>query len=94
MNHPAPAYRAISIGVAAIRRENPGKYESHVDLVPGRWTRVKIEVSGTRARLYVDGAEQPCLIVNDLKLGEARGRIAFWIGPGTEAHFSNLKISR
>lgn len=76
-----------------LRAETPGQYESYVDLVPGEWTRVRLEVEGMQARLFVHGAEQPVLIVNDLKLGRARGAVALWIGPGTEAHFSNLVIS-
>ena len=45
-------------------------------------------------RLFVNGASQPTLIVNDLKLGDATGSVALWIGPGTEAYFSNLRITR
>lgn len=75
-----------------LRAEDPGKYESYADLVPGQWTHVKIQVSGTSARLYVNGATEPTLIVNDLKQAPASGRIAYWIGPGTVAHFANLKI--
>src|SRR6266581_3105971 len=69
-----------------LRKETPGKYESYVDLVPGEWTKVTITVSGVKARLYVHGSEQPALLVNDLKLGSAKGAIALWIGPGTIAH--------
>jgi hypothetical protein len=76
-----------------LRKESPGVYESYVDLVPGEWTRVKIDVSGTEARLYVHGAEQPTLIVKDLKLGASEGAVALWIGPGTEAHFTGLKVT-
>lgn len=75
-----------------LREETPGVYESYTDLVPGAWTPIKIVVSGVRAQLYVNGAEQPCLVVNDLKLGEARGQIALWIGAGTEAHFSGVIV--
>jgi len=78
---------------ARSRREAPEKYESYVDLQPGVWTRYKIEVDGRKARLYVNGAEQPCLIVNDLKLEPREGGVALWVGPGTEGYFSNLKIS-
>lgn len=78
---------------ARLRKEFPEKYESYVDLQPAVWTRVRITVEGTKARLFVHGAEQPCLIVNDLKLGASRGGIALWIGPGTEAFFANLKIA-
>jgi hypothetical protein len=75
-----------------LRDEDPGKYESYVDLVAGAWTRIKIVVSGTKAQLYVNNAEQPCLIVNDLKLGATHGPVALWTGSDTEAYFSNLTI--
>jgi hypothetical protein len=75
-----------------LRRESPGVYESYVDLVPGEWTRVRIVVSGTEARLFVHGADEPSLIVKDLKLGASEGEVALWIGPGTEAHFAGLRV--
>ncbi len=75
-----------------LREEDPGEYESYVDLEPGAWTKFKIEVSGTKARLYIDGAQQPCLIVNDLKNGHTRGKIALWARVSTDAYFSNLWI--
>ena len=76
-----------------LRKEFPGVYESYVDLEAGVWTRYKVTVKGARAELYVHGSEQPCLIVKDLKLGDAAGRVALWIGPGTEAYFSSLKVT-
>jgi len=78
---------------AKSRQEAPEKYESYVDLQPGVWTKYRIEIEGRKARLYVNGAEQPCLIVNDMKLEPKTGAIALWVGPGTEGYFSNLKIS-
>ena len=77
-----------------LRREAPGQYESYADLVPGEWTKIKIEVSGVTARLYVNDAPQPVLIVNDLKHGDSEGAVALWIGLGTEAYFANLRISK
>jgi hypothetical protein len=78
---------------ARSRKEAPEKYESYVDLQPGVWTKYRIDVSGRTARLFVNGAEQPSLIVNDLKLAPQQGRVALWVGPGTEGHFANLKIT-
>lgn len=75
--------------VRALRAE---KYESYVDLEPGVWTRYRIVVEKTKARLYVNGASQPCLIVNDLKLSDSSGGVALWIGPGTEGYFACLKV--
>ena len=78
---------------ARSRKEAPEKYESYVDLEPGVWTKYRIVVEGRSARLYVHGAEQPCLIVNDLKLEPQAGGVALWVGPGTEGYFANLKIT-
>jgi hypothetical protein len=46
------------------------------------------------ARLFVHGAAEPCLIVNDMKLGDTEGAVALWVGPGTEGYFANLKITQ
>ena len=77
-----------------LRKENPGVYESYVDVEEKTWTRLKVVVAGTKAQLYVNGASQPCLIVNDLKLGESHGGVALWAGSDTEAYFSNLRIKQ
>ncbi|MGB7852455.1 MAG: hypothetical protein WCF73_16420 [Candidatus Sulfotelmatobacter sp.] len=77
-----------------LRKESPGQYESYVDLVPGEWTKIKIEVSGVKARLFVNDSTQPVLIVNDLKHGDSEGAVALWIGLGTEGYFANLRLSK
>lgn len=78
-----------------LRKETPEKYEAYVDLEPATWTKIRIEVGGTQARLFVHDQPQPTLIVNDLKTGEtATGGVALWIDVGTEAHFRNLTITR
>jgi hypothetical protein len=77
-----------------LREQTPSKYESYVDLVPGAWTRIRIEVRGQQARLFVHNAEQPTLVVNDLKTGpNLSGAVALWIDIGTVAHFRNLTIT-
>lgn len=76
-----------------LRTEHPGVYESYVDLETGAWTHLRIEVDGGRARLFVNGAPQPALIVNDLKRGAVSGQVGLWIGAGTEAYFRDLQLA-
>ena len=76
-----------------MRKEFPEKYESYVDLEYGAWTRMRIDVEGTTARLFVHDAPQPALVVTDLKLGDSSGGVALWIGSGTEGFFSNLRVT-
>jgi hypothetical protein len=75
-----------------LRKETPGKYESYADLVPGRWTHLRVVVAGERASLFVNDAPQPSLVVNDLKLGAGRGKIGLWIGAGTIGYFSRMVV--
>lgn len=76
-----------------LRKEFPEMYESYVDLEPGVWTKMRIVLKGARAELYVHGNPQPNLIVKDLRLPEAEGAVALWIGPGTVGHFRNLTVT-
>ena len=80
--------------LAQALKEETEKYEAYVDLIPDEWIKVKIVVEGANARLYVHGNEQPTLIIHDLKKGDSRGALALWIGPGTEAHFANLRVTQ
>lgn len=91
-NHSTQYSSHPNFSFAQARQQAPEKYESYVDLEPGVWTRYRITVEGTKARLFVHGASQPCLIVNDLKLGDSSGGVALWIGPGTEGYFTGLEI--
>lgn len=91
-NHTVQYVSAPDFPWERLRKENPGMYESYVDLEAGAWTRVKIVVAGAKARLYVNGGQEPCLIVNDLKLGETQGRIALWAHITTDGYFSELTV--
>ena len=76
-----------------LRKETPGVYESYADMVPGEWTHLRAVVQGRDASFYVGGAQQPCLLVHDLKLGDVEGPVGLWIGPGTEGYFRNVRIA-
>jgi hypothetical protein len=76
-----------------LRKETPSRYEAYVDLLPNVWTKIRIEIRGERARLYVHDQEQPTLIVNDLKSGPSgKGAIALSSDRSTVAHFRNLTV--
>lgn len=77
-----------------LRRETPSQYETYADIGPAEWIHLKITVDGEKARIHVNHAEQPTLIVNDLKSGpDAKGRVALWMEGSTIARYANLKIT-
>jgi len=92
-NHSAQYCSPPELGWKQLRAQSPGQYESYVDLEPGAWTHLRIEVAGTYARLFVNGARQPTLIVSELKHGDGAGAIALWAHSTTDAHFANLRVT-
>jgi hypothetical protein len=76
-----------------LRKTEPEKYESYADMDLNEWITLRIEVDGTKARLFVNNAKQPSLIVNDLKHGgENSGSIGLWVGNYTEGYFKDLRV--
>jgi hypothetical protein len=77
-----------------LRQETPSRYEAYADMLPSEWVHLKIEVDGVKARLYVNNATQPTLLVNDLKTGpSARGQVGIWFEGSTIAHYADLKVT-
>lgn len=77
------------------RKEAPEKYESYADMGLNEWITMRIEVEGTKAKLFLNNNKQPSLIVNDLKHGEgSEGSIGLWVGNWTEGYFKDLKVTK
>lgn len=75
-----------------LRREWPWLYESYAVLEFEHWNHVKIDLHGRVAKLFIDGSENPTLVVNGLKGEDLRGGVALWGYAGEEAYFANLKV--
>jgi hypothetical protein len=76
-----------------LREEAPGKYESYADMGLNEWIKIKIEVKGEKAKLYLNESKQPVLVVNDLKHGaDMSGGIGLWVDIGTDGYFTDLRI--
>jgi hypothetical protein len=54
---------------------------------------VRPECASRYARLFLNGSDEPSLIVNGLKGEDLRGNVALWGYPDEEAYFSNVRIS-
>ena len=69
-------------------------YETYVDIALNEWIDMKIEVKEQQAKLYVNHAINPSMIVTDLKLGaNVTGGVGLWVDVGTEGFFKELKIT-
>ncbi|RYY23945.1 MAG: hypothetical protein EOP41_06190 [Sphingobacteriaceae bacterium] len=92
-NHTVQYFSFPDFSFERLRKESPEKYETRADVSLNQWTKLRIEVAGKQARLFINNSKTSSFIVNDLKLGpEASGAIGLWVDVGTEGFFKELKI--
>jgi hypothetical protein len=92
-NHAVQYVSAPGFGWYRLRREWPWVYESHAELAMETWTKVRIEVAGRAAKLYVNGSAKPSLVVDGLKGEDLHGAVGLWSFTDEEAYFSNVRIT-
>jgi len=59
-----------------------------------RWVHMKIEVLGTQARVYLDNAAEPVLVIVDLKHGRTKGGIGVTTMADGNSYFSNFSFRK
>jgi hypothetical protein len=77
----------------ALRYDWPWIYEAYAPLKLETWTKVRLEVSGRTAKLYLNGSQSPSLVVNPLLGPDLRGGVALWGYQNEDAYFSNVRIT-
>ncbi len=92
-NHSIQYFSYPDYDFERFRKESPGQYEAYADMGLNEWIKMKIEVNGLNAKLYLNDNPRPSLIINDLKHGsDLSGTIGMWVDVGTEGYFSDLKV--
>lgn len=92
-NHVVQYSSEPDFGWYRLRREWPSVYESHAELAMETWTKVRIEVAGRTAKLYLNGSASPSLVVDGLKGEDLHGAVGLWGYTDEEAYFSNVRIT-
>jgi hypothetical protein len=92
-NHAVQYVSEPDFGWYRLRREWPWVYESHAELAMETWTKVRIEVAGRGAKLFLNGSAKPSLVVDGLKGEDLHGAVGLWGFTDEEAYFSNVRIT-
>ncbi len=75
------------------REKFPGKYEKAAPIKVGTGRHLlRLDVDGSNLSAFVDG--NLVLSLNDLRFANRKGQMGFWIGGGTRAYFSDLKVTQ
>jgi hypothetical protein len=94
-NHSIQYFSFPDFKFPRLRKESPEMYESFADMGLNEWIKIRIEVKGKQAKLFLNDNKQPSLVVNDLKMGaDASGSLGLFVDVGTEGYFRDLKITK
>jgi DNA-binding beta-propeller fold protein YncE len=88
----AVQYVAAFHGVDSWQFYNGPGLTSRAVIPPDRWVHVKIEVLGTQARVFLDNAPQPVLIIGDLGHAKSRGGLGLTTMGDGNSFFSNFSF--
>jgi DNA-binding beta-propeller fold protein YncE len=85
-------YTPVTKGLSSWQLFSGDGFTAAAEIPWNQWIHVKLEVSGTQARVYLDHAEKPALVVHDLKHGLTKGTVGL-IAPNTgQIHFANFRF--
>jgi hypothetical protein len=90
----AVQYLATFHGVDSWQFYNGPGLSSRAAIPTDRWVHVKVEVLGTQARVFLDNAPQPVLVVGDLKRGKSRGGLGLTTMADGNSFFSNFSFRK
>jgi hypothetical protein len=77
-----------------LRAEQPGKYEKPVSPTPdpNDWFRARVVVASPRVSVFVNGAKEPSLVVDQLS-DRRKGAVGLWVGNNSDGAFGKFKIT-
>ncbi len=81
-------YTPLFFGLDAWQLYHGPGFTAAAEIPRGRWVHLRLEVRGTQARVFLDGASEPALVVHDLKRGAAGGTLGLVGPPGGQVHFA------
>jgi len=86
-------YTPIFNGVSSWQLYSNEGFTAPASIPYNEWIHVRMEVSGTQARVYLNNSEKPALIITDLKQGKSKGAIGVFGPANGQVHFANFELT-
>lgn len=77
-----------------LRKIAPFRYEGSAPVALNEWIKMRIEVNGETAEMFINDAKYSTFIVDKLLGSNKRGGIGLYVDIGTIGYFRNLKVTK
>jgi hypothetical protein len=77
-----------------LRKIAPFRYEGSAPVALNEWIKMRIEVNGETAEMFINDAKYSTFIVDKLLGSNKKGGIGLYVDIGTIGYFKNLKVTK
>lgn len=77
-----------------LRKEANGMYETSAPVDINEWIKMRIEVNGEKACMYINDAKYSTFVVDKMKGKTKHGSVALWVDIATIGYFKDLKVTK
>jgi hypothetical protein len=88
------AYVSYPVVVGGTQGRTSVRHERTVDVVPGMWYRLRLEIAGASLRVFLDDGKTPLLTVHGLTYAGRSGRVGFAVADGTTGYFGGARLEQ
>lgn len=72
----------------------PGSYEGSAPVALNEWIKMRIEVNGERAEMFINDMKYSSFVVNKMLGNHTVGGVGLYVDIGTIGYFRDLKVTR
>lgn len=77
-----------------LRKSDPGKYEGSAPVALNEWIKMRIEVNGDFAEMFINDAKYSTFVVDKLLGTSKKGGVGLYVDIGTIGYFRDLKVTK
>ncbi|MEC7265385.1 MAG: hypothetical protein VXW38_16715 [Bacteroidota bacterium] len=77
-----------------LRKSDPGKYEGSAPVALKEWIKMRIEVNGDFAEMFINDAKYSTFVVDKMLGKHTVGGVGLYVDIGTIGYFKNLKVTK
>jgi len=77
-----------------LRKEANGMFETSAPVDLNEWIKMRIEVNGQKAYMYINDAKYSTFVVEKMKGKTTHGSVALWVDIATIGYFKDLKVTK
>lgn len=93
-NHAVQYFSYPHAKFATLRKSNLGKYEGSAPVSLNEWIKMRIEVNGESAEMFINNLKYSSFIVDKMLGTNKKGSIGLYVDIGTIGYFRDLKVTK